>query len=96
MKELNRFMDHNKVLIIIYSLWVVVHIICLSISTGVKEENFYPFDTDPDMIIDSGNQIPGHVLKYSYDISEFTVYTLIPLIFIFIYWLITKNSNSKI
>lgn len=84
MKE---FINNNRELFVGYLIWVALNFIALCVSDGFGSRYFYPFQDDG-LSIYVTNGYDG--LTHAYDISEFLVYTIIPLICIYIYSLIKQ------
>ncbi len=75
------FIKENGVVISILLIWLFVHFACLMLAKDMyySKDIFYPFTENS--------------LRYSYDITEFLVYGLTPIV-IFVIFKLIRNEND--
>jgi hypothetical protein len=75
------FIKENGVVISILLIWLFVHFVCLMLAKDMyySKDIFYPFTENS--------------LRYSYDITEFLVYGLTPIV-IFVITKLIRNENN--
>lgn len=75
------FIKENGVVISILLIWLFVHFVCLMLAKDMyySKDIFYPFTENS--------------LRYSYDITEFLVYGLTPIV-IFVIIKLIRNENN--
>lgn len=81
--EIKKLNDKQKMIVAILVGWTMLHLILLLISHG-SNDYFWPFDKDPK-------------IKTDYDISEFSIYGLLPWVVFFVFRFLkhTGDDNDK-
>jgi hypothetical protein len=80
----NQFLNDNRLVISILSIWVFIHFVILSSlnNSSDTKEGFYPLESDLSLI-------------ETYDLTEFLAYGIFPVLVFFITKLLVDNNNTR-
>lgn len=86
--KFKQFVNDNKGFVVFYLIWFLLHLLLLVIGVGSKGDGLWPFGYSACRSCS--------FRSYDYDISEFVLYLIVPVVLWGIWKLIGKDINKAI